>query len=54
VVSSALNRLRERGLVEYTRRGRLTIDRDGLAAWVDGAPLPVNGGAALRHHRETA
>jgi CRP/FNR family transcriptional regulator len=36
VVSGALKRLRERGLVDYTRRGKLTIDRAALAASVGG------------------
>lgn len=38
-VSTALNRLREQGLVFYGRRGKLTVDRRGLLALVEtGAP----------------
>ncbi|HXG93016.1 MAG TPA: Crp/Fnr family transcriptional regulator [Blastocatellia bacterium] len=36
VVSTALSRLRERGLVEYSRKGKLTINRTGLLAFVEG------------------
>lgn len=36
VVSTALGRMRERGLVEYTRRGKLTINPAGLASFVGG------------------
>jgi CRP-like cAMP-binding protein len=35
VVSTALGRMREQGLVEYSRKGKLTINRAGLAALVD-------------------
>jgi CRP/FNR family transcriptional regulator, cyclic AMP receptor protein len=34
-VSTALNRLRDKGLIGYSRRGKLTIDRVGLAAFVE-------------------
>jgi CRP/FNR family transcriptional regulator, cyclic AMP receptor protein len=37
VVSTALSRMRERGLVEYSRKGRLTVNRPGLEAFVDAA-----------------
>jgi CRP/FNR family transcriptional regulator, cyclic AMP receptor protein len=36
VVSGALKRLREQRLVDYTRKGKLTIDRAALAAHVGG------------------
>jgi CRP/FNR family cyclic AMP-dependent transcriptional regulator len=36
VVSTALARLRSRGLIDYTRKGKLTINRPALAAYVDG------------------
>jgi CRP-like cAMP-binding protein len=36
VVSTALGKMRERGLVEYTRRGKLTINRRALTDFVEG------------------
>ncbi len=36
VVSTALGRMREQGLVEYSRKGKLTINPKALAAFVDG------------------
>lgn len=36
VVSTALGRMREQGLVEYTRKGKLTINRAALAAFAEG------------------
>ena len=38
VVSTALSRMRERGLVDYSRRGKLTIHRAALAASVADSP----------------
>lgn len=35
VVSTALGRLRARGLIDYSRKGKLTIDRAALAAYVE-------------------
>jgi CRP/FNR family transcriptional regulator, cyclic AMP receptor protein len=38
VVSTLLNRLRDKGLLSYTRRGRIHVDRDRLmqlSAWLD-------------------
>jgi CRP/FNR family transcriptional regulator len=37
VVSGALKRLRDQGLVDYSRKGKLTIDREALAAHAGGA-----------------
>lgn len=36
VVSLALNRLREYGLVEYNRKGKMTIKRPALVAFIEG------------------
>jgi CRP/FNR family transcriptional regulator len=54
VVSSALNRLRGQGLVWYTRRGKLTIDRAGLSAWLGGAPDTAAGAAPARPRNQPA
>ena len=35
VVSSLLNRLRERGLIQYSRKGAISVHRDDLQAYVD-------------------
>ena len=35
VVSTALGRMREQGLVEYSRKGKMTINREGLLAFVE-------------------
>jgi CRP/FNR family transcriptional regulator len=45
VVSTALARLRARGLIDYTRKGKLTIDREALAEYVAGrdAASAANG-----------
>jgi len=36
VVSSALGRLRQQGFIDYTRKGRLTINRKAVEALVEG------------------
>ncbi len=40
VVSMALGRLRERGLVNYNRKGRLTIHTTALKAYLEARPEP--------------
>jgi CRP/FNR family transcriptional regulator, cyclic AMP receptor protein len=39
VVSTALGRMRERGFVEYTRGGKLTINRQALVDFIEGKEM---------------
>lgn len=44
VVSSELSRLRERGYINYMRKGKLIIDRSALTAFIDAAATRRAGG----------
>jgi len=35
VVSGLLNRLRERGLIRYSRKGPISVQRDALRSYLD-------------------
>lgn len=42
VVSMALSRLRKQGLVNYNRKGRLTIHTTALKAYIEARPGPAD------------
>ncbi|HKS39305.1 MAG TPA: Crp/Fnr family transcriptional regulator [Blastocatellia bacterium] len=45
IVSTALGKLRGRGLVNYTRKGRLTIQRGALKAYIENGSGQENDGS---------